>query len=147
MSNLEDATHKDTKQLGWTITKDSFGVCKSCAISKANQKIVKNPGTPKDKSTTVNGCVYLDLTHIVGPKSGKQPSQPNWFMIIDEKTGSKSTSFHELKYGMVLPTCAKLKNYKQREMSIQKSRIDNTGENKKLIETLNSKEWKIFTQQ
>lgn len=107
----EDATRKVAKQLGWTITKGSFYACESCAIGKAKQKTVKNPEAPKEKSPVVNGCIYLDLTRIVGPNVERQPLRPNWCMIIDEKTGYKSTSFHELKDGMVLPTCAKFKNW------------------------------------
>ena len=65
-------------------------------------------------------------------------------MIIDEKTGNKSTSFHESKDGMVLPTCVKFKDWEQQGIPVKTFRMDNAGENKKLVEALNSKDWKMY---
>ena len=140
----KDATRQVAKQLGWLITKGSLKACESCAIGKAKQKNVKNLGAPKDKSTSVNGRVYLDLTRIVGPNDEKQPLRPNWCMIVDQKTRYKTTSFHEAKSGMVLATCTTFQEWSNQGRPVKILRINNAGENKKLVETLNSKDWKMY---
>jgi len=63
---------------------------------------------------------------------------------VDEKTGFKSSSFHETKGGMVEPTCQKLTNWKANSMEVEIIRMDNGGENKKLVKRLNSDTWKLY---
>ena len=114
----EAETRKTAKTLGWTITRGSLGVCEECGIAKAKQKNVKIE-VPKKKSTEVNGRIYLDLSRIVHPSSNVKPKRPNWCMIVDEKTGYKSASFHETKDGMVEPVCSKLFSWAANNMVVQ----------------------------
>ena len=139
----EEATRKAAKQLGWTITRGTLGKCESCAKGKAKQKKVRIE-EPKEKSSTVNGRVYLDLSRIVSSKAKAQPRRPNWTIIVDEKTGYKSSMFKETKDGMIEPTCQKLHNWKQQGMEVKTIRMDNGGENKGLVKRLNSKAWKLY---
>ena len=139
----EDDTRAAAKELGWTVTRGKFGVCESCAISKAKQKRVKTK-EPKEKSDEVNGRIYLDMSRIVSPNAENQPKRPNWCVVVDEKTGFKSSSFHETKGGMVKPTCKKFKNWKEHDMEVKTIRMDNGGENKKLVKTLNSEAWQLY---
>ena len=128
----EEETRKTAKQLGWTLSKGSLGTCESCAIGKAKQKRVKT-SEPKEKSNKVNGRIYLDMSRIVNAKDKDQPMRPNWCLMVDEKTGYKTTSFHETKGGMVDTVCRKLSNWKDNGMAVETIRMDNGGENKKLV--------------
>ena len=86
----EEATHLTAKALGWHITIGKTIVCECCAIGKAKQKRVKID-KPKEKSNEVNGRIYLDLSRKVSPMSENQPRRTNWCMIVDEKTGYKTS--------------------------------------------------------
>ena len=140
--NERDA-RRAAKALGWTIAPGSLEVCESCALGKAKQKNVKTQA-PKEKSDTVNGRVYLDMSRTVVATAKNQPLRPNWCLMVDEKTGYKSTSFHVTKSAMVEPICRKLANWKAKGLEVQTLRMDNGGENKKLVTVLNSPEWKLF---
>ena len=98
----EEATRLTAKAMGWHITKGQMMVCECCAIGKAKKKRVKieQPAT-KRKNEEVNGTIYLDLSRIVSPLSDNQPRRPSWCMIVDEKTGHKTSTFHEIKGSMV----------------------------------------------
>ena len=100
----EDNTRKVAKALGWTIVRGTMKTCESCAKAKAQQKKLKID-VPNDKSTEINGRIYLDLSRLVKPASEPQPRRPNWCMIVDEATGFKTSTFHATKSGMVTPTC------------------------------------------
>ena len=75
----------------------------------------------------------LDLTRIVSSNSEAQPLRPKWCLIVDEKTGYKSTSFHATKKGMIEPTCEKLKNWEKHGKPVKTICMDNAGENKMLV--------------
>ena len=139
----EAATRKAAKALGWIITPGSLRKCESCAISKAKQKNVKGHG-PTEKHKDVNGRVYLDMSRLVKANSPNQPRRPNWCMMVDEKTGYKSSSFHETKADMKQPVCAKLANWRDNLMPVQILRMDNGGENKGLVKMMNSSRWKLY---
>lgn len=139
----EDDVRKTAAALGWTLAKGTLGACESCAIGKAKQKNVKT-SEPKEKSQEVNGRVYLDISRVVNPKHKVQPRRPYWHLMVDEKTGYKSSSFFQAKDEMVEPTCQKLANWKANGMEVKVLRMDNGGENKSLVKRLNSKEWKLY---
>jgi hypothetical protein len=81
---------------------------------------------------------------MVRADADKQPLRPNWCLLVDEMTGTKSSSFHETKNKMIEPVCAKLHNWKEHGMQVQILRMDNGGENQKLVQRLNSKDWKLY---
>ena len=139
----EPATRKAAANLGWTITRGTLGVCESCAKAKAKQKNVADSVAPNKKAKEVNGRVCLDTSCTVNPKTDKQPKRPNWCLVVDEKTGCKSSRFHESKDGMVEPTCSKFKNWKDNGKEVKIIQIDNGGKNKKLVKKLNSKNWQL----
>eukprot|EP00977_Amphora_coffeiformis_P005907 scaffold1252_cov154-Amphora_coffeaeformis.AAC.1 len=139
----EDETRRAAKALGWTITRGSLNKCESCAIGKAKQKNVK-VNEPKEKSHEVNGRVFLDMSRIVGPNAEVQPKRPNWCIVVDQMTGKKDSAFYETKSDMVEPTCRKMKAWEEQGKPVKIIRMDNGGENKKLVKRLNSPEWKMY---
>ncbi len=99
------------KALGWHISKGQMMVCECCAIGKAKRKRVQIE-KPKAKNEEVNGRIYLELSRIVSPLSDNQPKRSNWCMIVDEKTGYKTSTFHETKGSMVEPVCKLIEKWK-----------------------------------
>ena len=142
----EAETRKAAATMGWTIARGILGVCESCAKGKAKQKNVANnsPDGPKPKAEEVGGRVYLDLSRLINPNDQFQPRRPNWCLVVDETTGYKTSSFHETKDGMVEPTCARFKQWAKEEREVKIIRMDNAGENKKLVKQLNSPSWQLY---
>jgi hypothetical protein len=64
-------------------------------------------------------------------------------MMVDEKMQLKFMDFFNMKDGMVQPTCEKLHKWRQAGKPVTYMRMDNAGENKKLEDGVNSKEWKL----
>jgi len=139
----EEATHLTAKALGWHITMGKMMVCECCAIGKAKQKRVKID-KPKEKRNEANGRIYLDLSRIVSPMSENQPRRPNWCMIVDEKTGYKTSTFHEKKGGMVELVCKQIQKWKNIDKEVKIIRMDGSGENRKLVKRLNCDVWKLY---
>ena len=135
----EAAMQKAAANLGWTITQGTLGVCESCAEAKAKQINLANEEASKEKAKEVNGRVHLDSSHMFNPNTEKQPRQPNWCLIVDEKTGHKSSSFHKTKDGMVDPMHSKFKNWKDNSEEVKIVHMDNGGENKKLVKNSTAK--------
>ena len=70
----------------------------------------------------------MDVKHM-----GKQ----NWYMIVDEMSKVKVSSFHQTKDGMIDPTCTQMSKWKAMWLPVESTTCDNAGENKKLQETIN----------
>jgi hypothetical protein len=140
----ENMTRKAAAELGWTITRGTMKVCESCAIGKAKQKNVHSKDVPNEKHAEINGRVYLDQTRIVNPRADKQPLRPYWTILVDENTSCKTTIFTDTKSGMITPVCTKMKQWATDGKEVKILRMDNGGENKQLVKTLNSKSWKLY---
>ena len=65
-------------------------------------------------------------------------------MIVDEKTGMKTSTFHETKNGMIKPTCQLFQKWKEEGRQVKILRMDGGGENRALVKELNSKNWKMY---
>ena len=81
---------------------------------------------------------------MINPSGKLQPRRPNWCLTVDEKTGYKHSSFHETKDGMVEPMCVWFKKWESEKKAVKIIRMDNAGENKKLVKRLNSNHWQLY---
>jgi len=138
----EEITRKTAKALGWELTRGSLGPCEACAIGKAEQKNIPKE-TEADKNIEVGSRMYLDIATVKQREGMPKPTKPNWRMIVDGRTGLKFSDFYETKNGMIEPTCEQFLNWKNNGIKLDKIRLDNAGENKKLKEVSNGKNWKL----
>ena len=122
----EEKIRQTAKELGWTLTKGKLLPCEECAQGKAKQKDIHTLEEPKEKATTVNGRVYLDISTLKN-KDGPPPKQPNWRILVDELTGLKISHFFATKNGMVQPTCQLFLQWKQAGTEVKILRMDNAG--------------------
>ena len=100
-------TRKSAKALGWHLCQGDCEVCVACSEAKAKQKNLhtKTPAET-EKLKEPNERVHLDLATIKAPtKVNVKISLPVWRIIVDGRTGFKTTHFFETKDGMVEPTC------------------------------------------
>ena len=139
----EAKTRAAAKGLKFRILRGVLKACEACAIAKAKQKNVpKTSSSPK--STVPNGRIYADISVIRPPeKSDVKVTRANWFLMVDELTGMKFTSFHSAKNGIVQPTCEKWNLWKQQGVPVANVRCDNAGENLKLESAANGNRWKL----
>ena len=139
----EVKTRAAAQGLKYRILRGVLKACEACAIAKAKQKSVpKISNSPK--STVPNGRIYADISVIRPPeKSDVKVTRANWFLMVDELTGMKFTSFHSAKNGIVQPTCEKWNLWKQQGVPVAHVRCDNAGENLKLEAAANGNRWKL----
>ena len=57
------------------------------------------------KAVKGENCIFLDIATIKKVKDGPLVSKPNWWIMVDERTGMKFSDFYALKVAMVEPTC------------------------------------------
>jgi hypothetical protein len=138
----EDATRRAAKELGITITRGLMKPCAACAAAKAKQKSVPKQ-SDHEPATGDERRVFLDIATVKQPKNGPKVHKANWRIMVDERTQLKFSSFYEKKSDMVEPTCVQLNKWQQAGLKVTYIRLDNAGENLKLQEVSDSKEWKL----
>ena len=62
---------------------------------------------------------------------------------MDEATGTKISGFYKAKNSMIDPLCERIHSMKEKGRLVLKLRQDNAGENKKLVQQLKIKDWKL----
>ena len=86
----------------------------------------------------------IDISTIKAPKKSEiKVSKPNWLMWIDERSGTKMSSFHEYKNNIVDHLAAKFVKYKRAGILVIKVRCDNAGENKAFEKEINGRKYKL----
>ena len=70
-------------------------------------------------------------------------NKPHWRIIIDERTLMKFSEFFVTKNGMVKLTCKLLQEQKDIGKPVTHLRMDNAGENIKLMDRCKSLSWKL----
>ena len=70
-------------------------------------------------------------------------NKPNWQMMVDEKSGRKYSEFFQKKNEMIEPTCVKLKEFEENDMTVTHLRMDNAGENQELEKRSKGVDWKL----
>jgi hypothetical protein len=142
----EEATRKAARQLGWQVSGPA-SVCEYCAVGKAKQQSLPQVSSSEPLKENERR-VHLDISTIK-PKPGKdgekvyQLAKPNWRLIVDAKTHPKFSEFLKTKDGMVEPTCVLFKEWKDAGRPVTHLRMDNGGENIKLIERCKSAQWQL----
>jgi hypothetical protein len=94
----KNSTRLSAKQLGWVITRGKLKPCEHCVCSKTKQKNVSKESVA-EKSKISCERVYLDLSKITVPHSDGTESaisKKNWRIMVDEATGKKWSSFHDI---------------------------------------------------
>jgi len=100
--------------------------CEACAAAKAKQKNV--PKVSDHVQSTENaGRVFLDIATVKSPKEGPKVRNPNWRVIVDERTQMKFSGFFATKNGMVEPTCVQFQKWKDIGKPVKVVRMDNAG--------------------
>ena len=99
----EDMNHLATKAMGWVFF-GSWMLCESCAAAKAKQKNVPKK-TKHRKAAKGENQIFLDIATVNRTKDGPPVSKPNWCIVVDERTGIKSSDFYATKVGMVKLIC------------------------------------------
>ncbi len=101
--NHENDTRQMARYLGWTITRRSLGICKSCDNAKARQKNVPRVPTG-EKATVINGRWFHDISTLKVHK-GETGTSKIWDLTVDELTGLPFTGIYNKKISL-LRTCA-----------------------------------------
>ena len=79
----------------------------------------------------------MDLSKIKKLKELKSMGKQNWYMIVDEKSNLKFSSFHQIKSDIVNYTCLILNKWKNKIIVTKYCQCDNASENKTLEKTAN----------
>jgi len=139
-----EATVATAKALGWKLTGTSHP-CSSCGMAKAKQKAV--PKTSNHvKAEQPGERIFIDLSKIKKPEELKSMGKQNWYMIVDEKSNLKFSSFHQTKNEIANYTCIMLNKWKDSGIVTKYCRCDNAGENKTLEKTANGSKWRFNIQ-
>jgi hypothetical protein len=138
----EDATHKVAKQLGWELKPWLLESCEAHAAAKGKQKSILqiSKGMPAKDG---KNCIYLDIAMVKQRRGMPRANKPNWRIMVDQRTQLKFSNFFNTKNGMVKLMCEQLHQWKQNNITVDYSRLDNAGENKSLKQRCESKDWKF----
>jgi len=136
-----DATVATAKALGWKLTGVQYA-CASCQMAKAKQKSM-----PKEsshiKAQHPGERIFIDLSKISKPNELKAMGKQNWYMMVDEMSNLKFSSFHTTKNGIVDHTCRMLSKWRNENKVTKHIRCDNAGENKSIEKAINGSKWKM----
>ena len=89
-----------------------------------------------------NKQIFVDMT-LVKEKDGHKSLYPNTWMMVDQYSETKIVQCFKTKDAMVEPTCQLFFNWKLEGRLVLHLQMDNAGENRQLVERLNSKDWKL----
>lgn len=139
----EEITRKIAKELNWNITRGALGVCEpcQCSVAKARQKNITKMPT-KEKPDKKNQVAYLDQCLIKDITTAKQLHWVWWIFVLGY-AGLKFSRFYRTKNKMIEPTAAMLHWLSQDDNARTQLRMDNAGENIKLKNRMESKDWKL----
>ena len=137
----EGMTQSAAKLMGWVLT-GSWKPCKSCMVVKAKQKNVPKE-TEHTKAVKGENHIFLDIATIKNAKDGPPVSNPNWWIMVDERTGMKFSKFYASKVAMVEPMCKQWHKWTTVGLAAKFCRLDNAGENRWLQKRCNSAKWQL----
>ena len=138
----ESATRKAAAQLGWTITRGGLGPCEPCTVAKAKQKNIA--GTTDDSPATKEiPTAYLDQCIIKDSHTKQRVHWVWWILVWGRYAQLKFSRFFRTKKAMIEPTAELLHKMKLQDRAPKTIRMDNAGENKKLHQRMDSKDWKL----
>ena len=87
------ATQETAKELGWLIVDSPHKSCPSCTAAKAKQKsVVEVSGHVNSKVS--NKRIFIDISTVKNTRSSSEKiTHPNWLIKVDERTGTKFSTF------------------------------------------------------
>ena len=137
------ATQETAKELGWLIVDSPHKPCPSCTAAKAKQKsVVKVSGHVKSKVS--NERIFIDISTVKNPRSSSEKlTHPNWLIKVDERTGTKFSTFHAKKDDIVESVCEQFRKWESAGLPVKFVRCDNAGENKSVEKAANGRLWKL----
>ena len=138
----KEATREAAKALGIEIKKGKMPPCEACTLAKARQKNVLKKSEQQELKAGERR-VYLDLSKVKEPKGSPALGKSNWRIIVDQKANFKHSEFFATKDAMIEPTCVLFNKWKEEGNPVTHLRLDNAGENKKLVERMRSSDWKM----
>ena len=97
---------------------------------------------PKEKPDKKNQIAYLDQCLIKDITTAKQLHWVWWIFVLGY-AGLKFSKFYRTKNKMIEPTAAMLHRLSQDDNAPARLRMDNAGENVKLKNRMESKDWKL----
>jgi hypothetical protein len=143
-----ELTRSIAKHLRWNLSRGNLKPCAHCAVGKARQAPIKPPEDAAPVDDTHH--VYLDLSSLKLTEEEKKAgatlgtSFPHWRVLIDGLTGFCLSIFTTTKIAIVEPTCKELHHWTTVfNRSIKFIRMDNAGENVKLVKRAHSADWKL----
>ena len=77
------------------------------------------------------------------PADVKHMGKHNWCMVVEEISKVKVSIFHYTKDGMIDPTCTRMGKWKAIGLPVESLICENSGENKKLEETINREKCRL----
>jgi hypothetical protein len=111
-------------------------------MGKAKQKNVPKLSEVEPLRTGQNRF-YLDIATVKRIAGQPKTVKPTWRITVDERTQLKFSDFFQTKKGMVEPTGQQFYTWKQSGKAVTFARLDNAGENQRLQERCESKDWKL----
>ena len=140
----EAHTRSTAKNMGFELTRGSLQTCESCATGKSKQKNVPQI-SDHNPSTKSNERIFLDIYTIKEPKDDKKVTitRMDWFIMVDEYSGMKISSFHDTKNGIVEPTWEIFENWRQNVHPVKFIQCDNGGENVNIESRAKRKDWNL----
>ena len=143
----EAMTRAAATHLGMALSCGSLAVCKSCAMAKAQQRNVPKVVDNERKAKEFNGRVMHDLAKIKVQEedgyAGATINKSNWHLLVDEVMKFKKSKFFETK-GEIVEYIAKwMHGKKEQGHPVQVLRMDNSGENVKVVKNARGKDWKL----
>ena len=91
----EEMTWSAAKLMGW-ILMGSWKPCELCTVAKARQKNVPKD-TEHSKANVGENQIFLDIATVKRQTDGPKVSNPNWRIMVDERTGMKFSDFYVSK--------------------------------------------------
>eukprot|EP00804_Cyclotella_cryptica_P006706 CCRYP_008640-RA/>CCRYP_008640-RA protein AED:0.60 eAED:-0.00 QI:0/0/0/0.2/1/1/5/0/1261 len=136
-----EKTRRTAKALGWDLTDGVMTPCASCASGKAKQRRIPKK-SERERASKAGQRWYHDISTI-SDKDGANCPKKQWHLQHDEFSRYSLSSFYKHKDEFIEPMCAFMRRLADKGMAAEYIRMDNSGENKKLVERATGADWKL----
>jgi hypothetical protein len=116
----ETMTRQAVQALNWKLKPGTMHPCEDCAIGKARQKNVPKNLDEDPEEKVQAGRFFLDIASIKERDDLPTPTYKHWRVIVDDRTGYKSSDFYHYKNDMVQPTCQLFHKWKGLDIDVTK---------------------------
>jgi len=136
-----EKTHRTAKALGWMSKDGVMDTCASCVSRTAKQRRVPKK-SERARATKPGKRRYHD-TSMIRDKDGVSCSKKQWHLQHDEYSRYAILNFYKTKDIFIEPMRAFLCKLSEKGMTAEYIRMDNSGENTKLVECASGAKWKL----